>query len=256
MNNNYYLWSWIGGSNYPLIRETRTPFQFLLVLDLLINWIMKYFIEKGQRFDYLTIIDEIYLTKKGYTQRYAKCICDCGKETVLRVTSLFVNKINSCGCKKNYYSKHRKCKTSLYYVFNCMKNRCYRKELPDYKNYGGRGITICNEWLDNFMSFYNWAINNGYRKGLTIERKDNNGNYTPVNCCFATRMEQCNNKRTNRIIKYKNEELTMMEFCRKYNLNYGLFESRIRANKTVRDSMINCGYYKFRSQKKLKVEPI
>ena len=215
----------------------------------------KFNVNKGQKFDLLTVIDEFYLTRKNYKQRYVRCMCECGKYTTLRVTSLFINKINSCGCIKAKNMgirtfKHGMCKTPLYYVFTCMKNRCYRKELPDYKNYGARGIVICDEWMNDFMSFYTWAINNGYQKGLTIERKDNNKGYIPDNCCFVTRQIQCNNKRDNHIVEYKGDRLTMMEFCRKHNLSYSLFEYRIRSKKPIEKAMINCGTYKHRDQTK------
>lgn len=219
----------------------------------------KYFIKEGQRFGRLTVVNEFYIpNSKGYKNRFARCICDCGNKITPRVTSLFDDNTKSCGCLRedNYkiISKtHGKSKTPLYFIFICMKNRCYRKEVPEYKNYGNRGIKICKKWLNDFMSFYNWAINNGYKKGLTIERKDNDKGYSPENCEFVTRQIQCNNKRDNHIIKYNNEQLTMMNFCRKYNLNYGLFESRIRNGKSIKNSMINCGEYKFRDQRRKKI---
>lgn len=211
----------------------------------------KYITVPGQRIGRLTIIREIYLIKKGYKQRYAECICDCGNKVTPRVTSLFDGNTISCGCVQSEIGfnsfKHGQCSTPLYYVFTCMKNRCYRKELPDYKNYGARGITICNEWTHDFMLFYNWAMANGYKKGLTIDRIDNNKGYFPENCQFVSRQIQCNNKRTNHLIEYNNEKLSMMDFCRKYNLSYSLFQRRISVLKLpLSEAILNCGTYQKR----------
>jgi hypothetical protein len=215
----------------------------------------KYIINSGDRFGRLIVIDEVYIIKKGYKQRYVNCLCDCGNKTIPRVTSIFDGNTSSCGCEKVKNVsirrfKHGMCKTSLYYVFTDMKNRCYRKELPDYKNWGGRGIKICDEWMSDFLLFHNWAMSNGYEKGLTIERKNNNEGYSPYNCTFVTRLVQCNNKSNNHIIEYKDEKLTMMQFCRKYNINYMLFESRTRKGKSIEQAMVNCGKYKFKDQRR------
>ena len=126
-----------------------------------------------------------------------------------------------------------------------MKTRCYSKSSIDYKNYGLRGITICGEWFNDRESFFKWAISNGYEKGLTIERINNNKGYSPNNCVFKNRVIQCNNKRNNHIIEYNGEKPTMIEFCRKHNLSYIIFQQRINVlNWTIDRSMINCGVYK------------
>ena len=96
-----------------------------------------------------------------------------------------------------------------------MKNRCYNPNEDSYKYYGARGITVCDEWLgeNGFINFYNWAITHGYRDDLTINRINNDGNYEPSNCNWATFKEQANNKRTNRVIEYMGESHTCSEWA-------------------------------------------
>ena len=108
----------------------------------------------------------------------------------------------------------------LYWRLTRIKSRCYNKNNPRYKDYGGRGITICDEWLNDFMNFYNWAMTNGYKENLTIDRIDVNGNYEPNNCRWVTPKIQSNNKRNNIIVKYNNEKMTLKQWSELLNLNY------------------------------------
>lgn len=99
-------------------------------------------------------------------------------------------------------------------IWRGMKGRCYREACSGYKNYGKRGIIVCDEWLNNFESFESWALNNGYAEGLTIERIDNNGNYCPENCRWATRLEQANNKRNNVRVTHSGKTQTLSQWAR------------------------------------------
>lgn len=172
----------------------------------------------GRKFNRLTVIEFVEIRNNHY---YYLCKCDCGNYKIIEKGNLKASKIKSCGCLKkendNLPKKHGKCKTKLYYVYRGILNRCYYKKDISYKNYGGRGITVCKEWQKDFINFYNWAINNGYKDGLTIDRIDINGNYEPSNCKWATRFEQANNKRNNHFVTYNQETHTLSEWSRILN---------------------------------------
>jgi hypothetical protein len=110
---------------------------------------------------------------------------------------------------------HGMTKTRLYNIWKGMKQRCYNTNAPKFHNHGGRGIKICFEWLDEFMTFYGWAMENGYEDDLTIDRIDNNGDYTPENCRWATLQEQNENLRKNVFLTYEGDTMTISEACRR-----------------------------------------
>lgn len=148
----------------------------------------------GEIFGKLKVVS--FAGKKGYCSKYL-CRCSCGNEKVILDYNLRSGNTKSCGCSSRYSSlKHGGSGTTLFTLWCKMKQRCYDSNVPEYKNYGGRGIEICNEWMENFGTFYVWAIENGYEKGLEIDRKDNNGDYGPANCRFVTRKQNSRNRRT------------------------------------------------------------
>lgn len=159
-------------------------------------------------------------------RKYYFCECQCKDKTIksVRDDSLISQKSTSCGCYNREKvseatSKHNSCNSDLYDVWTNIKQRCLNKNNPNYKNYGGRGITICDEWINNFIKFQEWAIKNGYKKGLNIDRKDNDKGYSPENCRFITYIENQNNKRTNAYIEFNNKIDTITNWARSLNMN-------------------------------------
>lgn len=163
----------------------------------------------GQRFGRLTVVSQA-ASDRFHHIRW-NCLCDCGKIKVVLSNSLRYGKTKSCGCiqrekvaQRN--STHNSSKTYLYNVWCAMKSRCYNSNDTHYKYYGARGISVCEEWKDDFVAFQKWAYENGYfedktAKGkniLTIDRIDTNGNYKPSNCRWITTAEQNRNKRNSK----------------------------------------------------------
>ena len=109
-------------------------------------------------------------------------------------------------------------KTRIYRIWQAMKQRCTNSRCDCYRNYGERGIKICQEWEKDFVCFYNWAIKKGYNDNLSIDRIDVNGNYEPKNCRWATIKQQANNTRKNHFIKFNGEKYTLKQFSEKYNI--------------------------------------
>lgn len=117
--------------------------------------------------------------------------------------------------------------TRLFYIWQNMLKRCYNHNSPKYKDYGGRGITVCEEWRESFTAFQKWAVESGYQDDLKIDRKDNNGNYCPENCHWATDKEQANNKRTNRLITCNGKTQTLAQWAEEMGIPRQTINSRI-----------------------------
>lgn len=157
---------------------------------------------------------------------YYECVCICGK-IVYKKT----NRIKTC----NYICREKnkdviETRKKLRCIYQSIKSRCYFITNKSYKDYGGRGIKVCDEWLGEkgFENFYKWSLQNGYQENLSIDRIDNNCNYEPNNCRWATRNEQANNKRTNIFITYNGETKTLKQWCDKLNLPYRKSHNRLK----------------------------
>lgn len=123
---------------------------------------------------------------------------------------------------------HRKSGTKIYYVWIEMRQRCNNPHNKRFKHYGKRGISVCREWDESFESFYEWALANGYKEGLSIDRIDVNGKYEPSNCRWVTQLRQVNNTRRNKNYQYKGKEQSLADWARELNLNYYTLRSRAR----------------------------
>lgn len=193
----------------------------------------------GQKFGKLTVIMRV--KNKSNTNRVCwLCECDCGRED--RFVNVASNNLTSgaqksCGCLKigNSGAKPKLIRPSradkrLYSIYSGMKQRCYNEKTESYKDYGGRGIVICEEWLDDKLGlkiFSDWALSNGYDDNLTIDRIDNDGNYEPNNCRWSTSKEQASNKRNTPFIEINGVEKSHAEWEREFNLPRNIIRQRI-----------------------------
>lgn len=199
----------------------------------------------GKVFGRLTVIEQAPNPYKNDNHACWRCICSCGKETIVPSNSLLKGNTSSCGCgslenaraqggvNKIHSDASYKNRYRLFTIWNNMKQRCYNPKNPSYKNYGGRGITICKEWQNNYMSFKQWALNNGYKPELSIDRIDNNKGYYPENCRWATKKEQQNNKTTNYYIEYLGKRYTLKTLCEELHIPYGRTSDRLKRGLTI-----------------------
>lgn len=179
----------------------------------------------GKKFGRLTAL---YRINNYHKKRvYWLCVCDCGNLKEVSSSDLTCNNTKSCGCLPKGIIKHGLRYTRLYTIWCKIKNRCYDSSASNYPRYGGRGITICDEWLNDPTAFYTWSIDNGYQDTLSIDRIDNNKGYSPNNCRWTNATQQGRNKRNNKSFTINGETRCLSEWCEIYNLKYATVWNRV-----------------------------
>lgn len=190
----------------------------------------------GQQFGRWTVL------KRGDKPKIWICRCECGKIKAANIDNLKSGKSISCGCYRaelgeKQLKKHGMSKTKLYYVWYGMKKRCGNPGVRGYERYGGRGIKVCKEWAVNFETFMAWAMVNGYKEGLEIDRIDNEGNYEPTNCRWVTRYENMQNTRINKHIEYKGKVYTINQLSEMHGIAAKLIGARLRKGWNVEEAI-------------------
>lgn len=203
----------------------------------------------GTRYGMLTVIKETdrMVQPGGIRARAFLCKCDCGKEKVVRLSHLRHNRVKSCGCLVGEF--HGLCQAQLYTVWRGIKNRCYCDSYEEKKYYQGKGVIMCDDWKNSFTAFYEWAINNGYKEGLTIDREDSDRNYEPDNCRWVTSFENMLNAGNSPIVVYHGNEIYLAEMWANdyFRTHMGAIRSRMRRGYSVDrafDTPIRKGNYK------------
>jgi hypothetical protein len=201
----------------------------------------------GNRYGTLTV-KRIYRNEASKKKEWL-CVCDCGNEVVVSGGNLkdgHTQHCLECGYKltANAHRTHGKSQHPLFGIWYGIISRCESNKSTSYKNYGGRGISICEEWRNDFQAFYDWCMENGYKKGLQIDIIDNDGNYEPNNCRWVTRTVNANNKRSNVFIEYNGEVATVAEMCRKYDAKYKYIHAKIREGFTFDGALRQYREYK------------
>ena len=210
----------------------------------------------GQRFGRLIALKHI-----GFASNHValwKCKCDCGKMIVARECNLHSGITKSCGClqierTKKANSKHGKTNTRLYNIWSKMKERCCNPTRKAYKNYGKKGVSVCDEWLNDFQKFHDWAIVSGYKDNLTIDRINSDGNYEPNNCRWITLSENVRQKYKSDFITVGDKSLTIHDWAQRLNLSQYALRNRYKefgkewvekAIKTILETGDNTHIYK------------
>ena len=189
----------------------------------------------GDVYGRLVVIKLSHVKKESYWL----CKCECGNIKTVRIGSLRSGNTKSCGCLNTEMTILRNKKMSkydvstndkLYWAWNHMLQRCFKDYENNKKYYKDRGITVCDEWKENFLAFREWSLNNGYKENLSLDRIDNNGNYEPKNCRWTTKEEQSNNTRSVRLIEYKGEIKSISQWARIFGIDRKTISYRLKNN--------------------------
>lgn len=191
----------------------------------------------GERFGRLIVVEPSYEslllnTRTGH-DRVVTCRCDCGNTIDALLGNLVRGQTTSCGCwaseaKAERATIHGDSGSRLYWIWHNMIERTTNPQAKRYSDYGGRGIAVCPEWSGSYSTFRAWALSHGYQPGLQIDRVDNSGPYSPSNCAWATRKQQCRNTRRNVIVTYNGRSMTLIEASELSRIPYGTLIRRRR----------------------------
>lgn len=180
----------------------------------------------GQRFGRFTVMER---GNSKNNEVMWLCRCDCGNEKFVEGHHLKDGTSKSCGCiNKERFETHGKSNTRLFRIWTGMKQRCYNCKTQYYKIYGGHGIEVCEEWRNDFQTFYDWAMANGYSENLSIDRIDSDGNYEPLNCRWVTNVEQANNKRSNYLLELNGKIQTITKWSKEFGISTQTIKHRIK----------------------------
>ena len=193
----------------------------------------------NKKYGKLTILQEA--DKDIYGHKMVLCRCDCGKEIITIYSAVLNGRAKSCGClrKETKYGGNRQKHPRIYKIWHSMRDRCERQKNTAFQHYGGRGISVCDEWSrkpDGFENFCNWAINNGYSDDLTIDRIDVNKGYFPDNCRWVSYRTQANNKTNTIRVEYNGVVKPLSEWVETLNMEYSLVVSRLKAGWSVKEA--------------------
>lgn len=175
---------------------------------------------KGLQYNRLTIITEPY-RKNRRTYVYAQC--ECTNIIEVQLYKIQIGHTKGCGCIKEKLRKHNLSKHPLYRIWDGMKYRCYNANASNYKNYGGRGITICDDWKNDFSLFYQWAIDNNWNNSLQVDRTNNDMGYSPENCRLVSSKENAQNRRTTKYVIFGEIVFTLQEAIQNDMINKSKF---------------------------------
>ena len=193
----------------------------------------------GKKSNMLTAINIVNIKgkrKQNVNCTMIECRCDCGNLTKIYPYQFEDNSILSCGCLKHrtpYNATHKLSKEKLYHICETIRLKCTSSKSHKYYLYGARGISMCQEWFNDFLAFREWSLSHGYKEGLTIDRIDNDGNYEPSNCRWVDRKTQQRNRRTCKYITYNGETKCLAEWCEELNLVYKTINNRLNKGWSV-----------------------
>lgn len=196
---------------------------------------------RGMKFGMLTVLSQAddYITKDGKHRTKWHCQCECGNCVDVIGDNLKKGNTQSCGCTRaESLRKHGGRRTRLYTIWSNMKTRCYDVGNRTYQEYGARGISICDEWKNDFAAFRDWALENGYDDQLTIDRIDNGGNYCPENCRWADAKTQANNRRSSKYVTVDGATRSLAEWSDEIGYSRSIFHARAKLYKTTIEEQV------------------